>query len=294
MTWAVFAALGIGSAPVYLYKIEKNNEAAYYTSRHAKYSAAPATMDINFFEADDFFDSIDFFAQDFSPLPIAHSRIVESNAARKKIVTISLPRTDVFAQKFIGDLGGVTTKVSIWQGFENDVTDREFIQMFTGSVQVVKPAWGAVSLVCEDGGGYGKGKGLAEVIQRPCRHALYFGKCQLNLADFQDAGSASAMVSNVITVAEAAAKSDGYYSGGIVEYSGSMQLIVSHTGTSLKVLGQVGSLSQDITDSGAQSVLISAGCDRSMATCDQTFNNSANFGGFEHLTESPFDGRSIT
>ena len=293
MSWAQWAATLIGSKPVYLYKIEKDGDSAFYASRFADYSAAPATMPIDFFDPADFFSRIDFFAETFSKSPIAHSPIRETSNTRKKTVTISLPRTDTFAQKFIGDLGFSETRVSVWQGFENDTVDKEFVRLFSGDVLFVKPAWGGISLICEDDGTQNKAKGIADVIQRPCRHALYHGKCTLVLADYQTAGDATAMTANVVTVTEAAGQPDGYYSGGIITYGGALQLITAHSGATLTLLGQVGDLLADITASGTQSVSIARGCDRSMLTCD-TFGNSANFGGFEHLTNSPFDGRSIT
>lgn len=293
MSWATWAATLIGSKPVYLYKIEKDAEVAFYTSRFADYSAAPATMPIDFFDPADFFSRVDFFAETFSKRPIAHSAIRETSNSRKRSVTISLPRTDAFAQKFIGDLGAAETRVSIWQGFENDTVDKEFVRLFSGDVLIVKPAWGGISLVCEDDGTQGKAKGIADVIQRPCRHALYYGKCTLALADYQTTGAATAMTGNVVTVTEASAQADGYYSGGIMAYGGALQLITAHSGTTLTLLGQVGDLLADIAASGTQSVSIARGCNRSMSDCD-SFANSANFGGFQHLTDSPFDGRSIT
>lgn len=293
MSWATWAANAIGSRPVYLYKIEKGAEVAFYTSRFADYSAAPATMPIDFFDPADFFSKIDFFTETFSKRPIAHSAIRDTSNARKKTVTVSLPRTDPFAQKFIGDLGLLPTRISIWQGFENDTVDKEFIRLFSGDVLMVKPTWAGIALVCEDDGTQNKSKGIADVIQRPCRHALYHGKCTLALADFQTTGAATAMTGNAVTVTEASAQPDGYYAGGIMSFGGELQLITAHTGSLLTVLGPVGGLESDIAESGTQSVLIARGCNRSMADCDE-FGNSANFGGFKELTDSPFDGRSIT
>lgn len=293
MTWATWAAALVGAKPVYLYKLEKDNEVAFYTSRSSEYSAAPATMDLSIFDFDNVFELQDVFAADFSERPIAHSSIKLTQNSAKRLVTISLPRTDAFAQKFIGDLGIAETKVSIWQGFEND-TDKEFPRLFLGEVRLVKPTWATVSLVCEDSGSIIKGKGIAAVIQRPCRHALYHGGCGLTLANWQGTGAATAMSSGVVTVTEAASEADGYYAGGIISYGGALQLITAHSGTSLTVLGAVGDLEADIGASGTQSVEIAAGCNRSMSVCDGTFSNSANFGGFKELTDSPFDGRSIT
>lgn len=276
MSWATWAAKVFGAKSVYLYKIEKDGDSAYYTSRFADYSAA---VDGN-------------PAVDFLDRPIAHSTIRSTSKSSKRHVTISLPRTDAFAQKFIGELGISTTKVSIWQGFEND-PDKEFPRIFLGEVILVKPSWAGISLVCEDSGLIIRGKGIADVIQRPCRHALYYGKCTLALAGYQTTGAATAMSGGVVTVTEAASQSDGYYAGGIIDYGGVLQLITSHVGTSLGVLGAVGDLEADITASGTQSVSIARGCNRSMTDCI-TFDNDDNFGGFKELTDSPFGGRSIT
>ena len=292
MTWATWAATLVGAKPVYLYQIEKDGEAAYYTSRFSTYSALPATMELDIFDFADFFAQVDFFRADFSERPIGHSAIRSSSNSAKRLVTITLPRTDAFAQKFIGELGIATTKISIWKGYEND-PDQEFPRIFTGEIRLVKPTWLTVSLICEDSGLIIKGKGIADVIQRPCRHALYFGKCTLALADWQTTGSATAMSSGIVTVTEAALEADGYYAGGIISYGGALQLITEHTGTALTVLGAVGDLESDISGSGTQSVEIAKGCNRSMTDCI-SFDNDDNFGGFKELTDSPFDGRSVT
>lgn len=292
MSWSVWAAKVFGAKPVYLYRLAKDNDVAYYTSRVSRISELPVTLALDFFEPDDFFSRIDFFAETFEGVAIAHDTIAATDKEAKKLVTVTLSRLDAFAQKFIGPLGIATTSVTIWHGFEND-PDSEFIRVFSGEVLLVKPSWLTVALVCEDFGSAMKDKGLVDVIQRPCRHALYHGKCTLALADYQSAGTASAMSSFVVTVAEANTQPDGYYSGGIIEYGGALQFIVSHSGTSLMILGSVGDLEADITASGPQTVTIARGCNRSMSNCDD-FGNSANFGGFKEMTDSPFDGRSLT
>lgn len=293
MSWATWASKVFGAKPVYLYRIAKDNDVAYYTSRSTNISATPVNLEIDFFEPEDFFHPIDFFAKTFDALPITHSAIATTAKESKKLVTLKFSQSDTFAQKFIGPLGIATTSVTIWHGFEND-PDGEFVRLFLGEMVLVKPTWRTIALVCEDFGSAMKDKGLSDVIQRPCRHALYHGKCTLALADWENAGTASAMTNSVVTVAEAAGQADGYYSGGIISYDGALQLITAHSGSSLTVLGSVGDLEADIGTGGPQAVTIAPGCSRSMSVCDERFFNSANFGGFKEMTDSPFDGGSIT
>lgn len=293
MSWSTWAAKVFGAKPVYLYKLEKDSDVAFYASRVSDISALPATMELNFFDPADFFAPVDFFAATFKGKPITHTAITITSTEAKKLVTLTLPRLDTFAQKFVGPLGIATTRITIWHGFEND-PDGEFVRLFLGEILLVKPSMVTTSLVCEDFSSAMKNKGIADVIQRPCRHALYYGKCQLTIADWQDTGSATAMTNSTVTVTEASAQPDGHYAGGIITYGGALQLITAHSGASLTVLGSVGALEADIAASGPQPVTLARGCNRSMADCDTVFGNDDNFGGFEHLTDSPFDGRSIT
>ena len=293
MSWSQWSAALVGAKPVWLYRLEKDGELAFYTSRSTKYSVAPTGMPIDFFYPADFFTKVDIFAETFYPVPIAHTTIRATSKAAKKQVTITLPKSNAFGQKFVGPLGISSTEVSIYQGFANDV-DQEFFRIFRGSVQVTKPSFAITSLICEDSANATRGNGLSAVIQRPCRHALYHGECRLTLSEWQLSGTASAFSGGTVTVAQAASQANGYYSGGIIAYGSALQLITSHTGSTLKVLGSVGSLQEDIAASGAKTVSIAPGCNRSMSVCDGRFSNSLNFGGFEYLTESPFDGRSIT
>lgn len=293
MSWGIWAAKLFGAKPVYLYRVTKDSNVKYYTSRSTDISATPAAHTVDFFEPDDFFSRIDFFAETFKAEPVLHSAIAATAKESKKLVTVKFSQTDAFAQRFIGPLGIATTGMTIWHGFEND-PDGEYLRMFLGEMLLVKPTWKTVALVCEDFSSAMKDKGLTDIMQRPCRHALYFGKCTLNLADYENAGTASAMTTTVVTVAEAAGQADGYYAGGIISYGGALQLITGHTGASLTVLGSVGDLQADIATSGPQTVAIAPGCNRSMSDCDTKFSNSANFGGFKEMTDSPFDGRSVT
>lgn len=292
MSWSGIALSKVGAKPLWLYRLEKDDSVAYYVRRMRRISALPVGHVVDVFHPANVFSPIDVFAQTFEPLPITNSPIRATDNSAKKQVTLTLPRTNATAQTFLGDLGIATTLATIWQGFENDV-DAEYPKMFSGEVQLVKPSWTTTSLVCESNGSNLRGKALSEVIQRPCRHALYHNVgCKLTLSDHQITITATSLVANVLTASGASAYDDGYFTGGIIQYGQSMQLITAHTGSTLQVLGSVGALATDLSG-GAVDVLLAPGCDRSRAGCLR-FDNMLNFGGFEHLTNSPFDGRSVT
>ena len=292
MSWSSWATTRVGAKPVWLYSLSKDGDTAYYTSGSKSYSAAPATMQLDIFRVSDLFSRINFFEETFLPRAISHSTIRATHNPGKKQVTFALPRSDAFAQKCLGGLGIAKTSVEVWQGFENDLV-KEFPRMFRGEISIVKPSWMRIDLVCEDVSSALRNKAIAAVVQRPCRHALYHGLCTLDVADFAEPGTAVSLSSRLLTVTEAAAQQDGYYSGGLVAYGQALQFITEHKGDKLSLLGAVGSLEADLANNGPQLVTIAPGCNRTMQVCRDRFSNSDNFGGFEFLTDSPFDGRSV-
>ncbi|WP_212525846.1 phage BR0599 family protein [Actibacterium sp. MT2.3-13A] len=271
MSYTAIAALISGKRPLWLYDLTLGATTTRYAARSANYTYA---------------------SNSYTASSIAHTRIRQTSAIGRAETTIVLPRTDAFAIAVRDNIGTLETAITIRHGFVNDA-DQEFVVKFRGRVIDVRAMLGTITLVCENRFTEMRRKGLAAVMQRPCRHALYHTGCGLNIADFETAGTATAWASPVLTVTEAGAQADGYYSGGVVTYAGARQMIVSHTGTALKLLGPVPDLAAAIAASGSASVSIAPGCDLSTTTCNGRFSNIDNFGGFPWMTDSPFDGRAI-
>lgn len=137
--------------------------------------------------------------------------------------------------------------------------------------------------------------GLRYGYQRNCPHVLYAANtCKVDRESFKLIGILTSVVGTTLKAVNfAAAPEDGWLKGGFIEYpldSGftERRMILRHTGDTIHILGfpldlVVGSV-----------VTAFAGCDRTVNTCLNKFNNLDNMGGFPHSPgRSPYDGKPV-
>lgn len=133
--------------------------------------------------------------------------------------------------------------------------------------------------------------GLRRLYGKSCPFALYGQGCGLDKPDFDHATTVSSVSGLVLTVASV----DGAYTyaGGFVEWvnddgNTERRFITAATGTALTLMMPF----QGIAASDA--VTIYPGCDHTLATCDTTFANAANYGGFAWFpSRNPFAGTPV-
>ena len=124
--------------------------------------------------------------------------------------------------------------------------------------------------------------GLRRRYQRSCPHVLYGNQCKVVKSDYATTGTATAISGLDVTVAEAANQADGYYSGGILEWTtlagfGRKVMIENHVGSTLTMLTPVPDLN------AGTAVTIYPGCRRTTADCVNKFNNLENYGGMPYI-----------
>lgn len=277
MTYSASQAKAFGKRPVWLYEITLDGVTTYLAAKRNDYALA---------------------AQTYAAAVVGHSAIKQTGEIKRAQVTLTLPRTSALAQTARDTLDLVSTRVRVLHGYDDDV-DKEFIVRFEGRIVSVKPLLGTISLVCESSFTAFRRKGIIPIIQRPCRHALYFSAgadgagCPAVLANHQTDVSATAWADPVLTVADAALQADGFYAGGLIEYGGKFQMITKHEGQNLTLLNDHPSLTAEIASAGSATIKLARGCNRTMAQCAEINGDAAPHGGFPWMAESPFDGRLI-
>jgi Phage conserved hypothetical protein BR0599 len=136
--------------------------------------------------------------------------------------------------------------------------------------------------------------GLRYGYQHTCPHILYMANtCKANPGDFQVTGAVTEVAGLTVKANEWATKPDGWFNGGFILYtlpSGMIErrMILNHHGMSLDIHGiPAGMAVGDL-------VIAYAGCDRTIATCQDKFNNLDNNGSFPHSPgRNPFDGKPL-
>lgn len=221
---------------------------------------------------------------------ISHSGFRISSAMARQEMNLNFPRSHPLAQLMLVD--DITdTSVTIRHGFEKD-TDNEFVVKFRGRIVAIKSGITRVTAVCETDLTKTRIKGLPSVIQRPCRHGIYTPNCGVDIASHQTAGTITNLTGDVATISAASGESDGFYSGGVLTWSGIEQMIALHAGSSITLIGPIVGLAAAQASSN-QSVSIAPGCPLTRDICNGRFSNLPNFGGWSWIDESPFDGRVL-
>lgn len=128
-----------------------------------------------------------------------------------------------------------------------------------------------------------------------CPHMLYDEGCRVNKLDFMTATVVTDLTATEMTVDDIGIYAGEQYAGGFIEFEASLAGTIERR-TIEGYLGANKFLMFGTTDRLADGVVVKMflGCDLTPATCDGTFNNLSNHGGYAFLSKkSPFDGKPI-
>lgn len=137
--------------------------------------------------------------------------------------------------------------------------------------------------------------GIRAKYQRNCRVPLYSRGCGVDPEDFAEPGTISVATGRVLTIVEADAFADGWFLGGMLRIAdGSLSYIVGHTGSQITLQRVYRSL-YDVIQAGLPAVVtLYPGCDHSLDTCWDKFNNGLNCKCFRWMpNKNPVGGASI-
>lgn len=224
----------------------------------------------------------------YVPSPIIRDAVKQTSDALKDTLSIRFPRDNAFANQFLGFAPDVVTTLTIYRGHLSDL-DNEFVAYWKGRIVGAKTSGNEITLDCESVFTSIKRPGLRAKYEYGCRHVLYQSGCNVNQESFKLTGAILSANSLVVEVAGAGNFPDGYFTGGIfVTATGVSRFITNHSTTFLTISRPIPSL--DLTNN----VNVYPGCDRSLETCRNKFNNVINFGGFPWIpSKNPFGGSSI-
>lgn len=218
---------------------------------------------------------------------INRSAIENTSSADKSTIKITVARSNPIADLFrISPPSDVVTiKVKRYHRGDNDTR-----VIWMGRVVNCEWRGAEATLSCEPVTVSMNRVGLRRLYQRSCPHRLYGSKCGISKATYSIPGTVDSISGNTVSVSEADAAADGYYSGGEISWVTpegvtEMRQITNHTGAVLTLSLAIQGLA------AGEAVTISAGCNRSSTTCRTKFNNLPNYGGFPYIpTKNPLDG----
>lgn len=250
----------------------------------------------------DFSNTISWNGVDWSPFPIKHTEVKQSKELSKNSVDVSIPIEGEFSDLFLGWAPDHIVTFTLRRGHFGEA---ETLVYWKGKVSSHSLKDQILILQCESIFTSLRRPGVRARYQRNCRHALYSSGCGLNKADFALSGVIETVDGSQLTIPEAATKPSGWFLGGAVEFTdGSFRMIISHVGSTLVITRPSRYALEQITLSGygknygrhygGLGVTLYPGCDRTLATCKNKFDNLDNQGGFKWIpTKNPMSGSSI-
>lgn len=221
---------------------------------------------------------------------ISDDGIRQTEETQADTLNLTTPATLDVAQMFRVVAPGQTVTVTI---FDLHFGDSGYLVVWMGQIVGVRFKDEITAQIqCQNLSASLERTGLRKTWSRICSHQLYDKSCKAPRNSFKAVGIIDRIDAAGIGFANAAAKENGYYAGGYVEWTSQYGLeqrgIEVHVGDYLTVYGGTHGLSAN------QEVAIFAGCNRLFSTCQQRFSNQLNYGGAPHMPgKSPFDGTPV-
>lgn len=275
MSLADIAAWASGSRPFHLYLFQRGEVQYQFASTATRTKVIPGAS-----------------SSTWEGLAISHDRIVDSDQAARSELKVTAPLSSEIAEASIGIIGLKPMSLTIYRG---DANTEEVVAIFKGRVLSASPdEEGLCVFTCMTEMAALQRKGLAAVIQRPCRHVHYGRGCGLVLSEWQVelpvASISPSGKSLVITGANA--QPNGYYRLGLLEWSSQFEMMLTHSGNTVTLVNPIPGLVEAV-GLGAVNVKIAPGCPLSRDVCNNRFSNIENFGGFPFISDNVFDGRQL-
>lgn len=233
-------------------------------------------------------------SETYECLAMGRDEIANKTQLSKATVNVTVPINSVIAQRWLATT--LETNVTLTIFLANDAGT--FVS-WKGRLQSVKPDGPSCKLAFESIFTSLRRPGLRLSYQRTCPYVLYGQGCNRNNENPQSAravaGNVIAVAGQVVTVDSANSQPDGFFTGGlIVAPDGSQRFITRHFGQNLTIIRFSQSIDDEFALSGAFATTIYPGCDRSIQTCHDKFDNEANNGAFYYIPLiNPFANTSI-
>lgn len=273
MTFSLFEIGNATGRPIFLYEFRWGTTFWRYTSADRDIE----TADLNVFTA----------------VAISDEGVVQGGQASEFRVNIpaNLPIVDLFRSTPPAEPIHLSA-----HRYHKDDPDGELTTYWAGTVGNVKRSGFAKAIV------FGipntlRRTGLRLCWERNCPYMLYDQDCKADMNAFSVAATITALTATTITVDTLGAWTGPQFAGGFFEWepdgltAGTFDRrgIDSHAaGNTFNVFGSTDRLVV------GEAIRLYLGCDLTAETCNNTFNNLPNHGGFKFMPgKSPFDGNPV-
>ena len=250
------------------------------------YTFSVGTVSFHYTSAD---QDIDVLGMVFSSLySLSRSSVAQSSEVLKSNLDVTMGRDCPVADLFRAQppTAAVTVKLYVLEAANPTALPAVF---WMG--RVIQAVWQEDTCVLTADPSYSalQRMGLRRCWQVSCPHALYGTNCGVSKVAFRVTGGLITTTGGVnLTVAEAASKPDGYFSGGYVEYLNVLgildrRMITTH-------VGAVVTIDRPFAPLPVGTVLnLYPGCAHTMDDCSNKFGNLVRYGGTPYIPHlNPF------
>lgn len=267
--------------PFYLYEITTPIQTYRYTS-------------LNF--------SHDVNSQTWIPQEITHSVIKQSTEISKNKVNINMPIDSEFASLFKGLSLEYIISVSIFRGHYGQSNTELF---WKGYITNLSKKDKIISFSIESIFAKIKRYGIRQRYTKNCRHTLYGRGCNLDINSFEYTSYFAGIIDSFNFYCPTD-EVDGFFSGGIVKFSDGSDKYIKRHFNGIITINSKSSYIESILPTiagygvnygnnyGSISLFLYPGCDKTLQTCIDKFQNEDNNGGFKWIPDlNPLSGRSV-
>jgi uncharacterized phage protein (TIGR02218 family) len=253
------------SAPGVLFQFT-GNVSAYYTSHY---------------------EPLTFSGVTYQPEYIFHGPLEQSDELNKQQLDITVRITNPVAQVYIHEIPVVSVNVRVYRYIEG-VSEHRLIWAGKVAKATFNSDADECVLTCDPIFSMLRRAGLRRNYQILCPYCVYDRRCGLNYLAYRTSDIISGINGNMVTSSEASSRGTNYYTGGVLIHNLVYHLIINHNGGTLSLASSL--RNAKINDP----IMLIAGCDKRISTCDTKFSNKDNFGGFPYIPlKNPFSGDSI-
>lgn len=222
-------------------------------------------------------------------LPCGRQKIENNQDSGKTPVTFTISRKAEITDFFVASPPTTIIEFTVRRFHYGD---SERIIYWFGRVVNVKYYEDTVEFRCESIQTSMKRPALRRFYQLQCPHVLYGTECAVQENLFQINTFVESVSGLNITSAAFALKPDQYYRGGYIAISAAptseYRFITSHVGNTITI-----NLPSHKLFPGTP-LTVSPGCDHTLTTCKDKFNNLSNYGGFPFIpTKNPMGNVQI-
>jgi uncharacterized phage protein (TIGR02218 family) len=222
----------------------------------------------------------------YKPMPLAREAITLTNDIRRSQLTITAPINFEVASFFRASIPASPILVTIKKKHRNDP---EVITEWIGRIITAEWQHSGVKLFCESYYTAIQGNANMRYYGYACPHMLFGDRCKLSRITYRMLATVSAVSGTNVTSPTFATKPNRYFVGGYLVFDDGTsgiqhkRFISAHTGNTITLANHIPELTAN------RQVEVYPGCDHTLATCRDKFNNHVNFGGFPWIPgRNPF------